>query len=263
MLTNLDVHQAPDDAATEEIAPPIRKFRRPMEEASHGSPLYWSVRRLLDFTLAVALALLALPIVALAAFAVRMSSRGPAFYTQTRIGRGGQTFTIYKIRSMIHNCESLTGPRWTIPGDSRVTPLGWLLRRTHVDELPQLFNVLCGDMSLIGPRPERPEFVSELVKKVPGYDRRHAVLPGITGLAQVQLSPDTDIESVRRKLVFDLHYVRNPGLWLDARILVATALHMLGMPYETLARLWIVPGPEHVERPDQETATPQTIRQAA
>jgi len=263
MLTNLDVHQAPDDAVTQENAPPIRKFRRPMDREPHRQSLYQSIRRPLDFTLAFALAFLAFPIVVLAALAVRLTSRGPAFYTQTRIGRGGHVFTIYKIRSMIHNCESLTGPRWTIPGDSRVTPLGWLLRRTHVDELPQLFNVLCGDMSLIGPRPERPEFVSELIKKIPGYNERHAVLPGITGLAQVQLSPDTDIESVRRKLLFDLHYVSCVSVWLDARILVATALHMLGMPYELLARLWIVPGPDRVERPDRADAAPQTLKQAA
>jgi lipopolysaccharide/colanic/teichoic acid biosynthesis glycosyltransferase len=263
MLTNLDVHQAPADAATEETAPPIRPFRRAMEYEPHGPRPYLSVRRSLDFTLALALALLALPIVVLAALAVRLTSRGPAFYTQTRIGRGGQTFTIYKIRSMIHNCESLTGARWTIPGDPRVTPLGWLLRRTHIDELPQLFNVLCGDMSLIGPRPERPEFVSELSKKIPGYNERHAVLPGITGLAQVQLSPDTDIESVRRKLLYDRHYVRRLSLWLDARILMATALHMLGMPYEMLARLWIVPGPEQVEPPHQADATPRALKQAA
>jgi lipopolysaccharide/colanic/teichoic acid biosynthesis glycosyltransferase len=259
MLTNLDVHPAPDDAATEEIAPPIRKFRRPPDSDPHRPRLYLSVRRLLDFTLALALAFLALPIVVVAALAVRLTSRGPAFYSQTRIGLGGHVFTIYKIRSMIHNCESLTGPRWTIPGDSRVTPLGWFLRRTHVDELPQLFNVLCGDMSLIGPRPERPEFVSELTQKIPGYNERHAVLPGITGLAQVQLSPDTDIESVRRKLQFDRHYVRALSLWLDARILVATALHMLGMPYEMLARLWIVPGPDQVGPP----ALQEAMKQAA
>jgi lipopolysaccharide/colanic/teichoic acid biosynthesis glycosyltransferase len=163
---------------------------------------------------------------------------------------------------MIHNCESLTGPRWTIPGDPRVTPLGWLLRRTHIDELPQLFNVLCGQMSLIGPRPERPEFVNELMKVIAGYDDRHAVLPGITGLAQVQLSPDTDIQSVRRKLRYDLYYVRNGALWLDARILAATALHMVGVPYEMLARLGIVPGPEQVETPEAPNAA-RPLRQAA
>ena len=127
----------------------------------------------------------------------------------------GQEFVIYKIRTMIHNCESLSGPRWTIPGDPRVTPIGWLLRCTHIDELPQLLNVLRGEMSLIGPRPERPEFVAQLEKTIPGYRNRHIVLPGITGLAQVQLSPDTDIDSVHRKLLYDLHFVGNLGLWLD------------------------------------------------
>jgi lipopolysaccharide/colanic/teichoic acid biosynthesis glycosyltransferase len=142
---------------------------------------------------------------------------------------------------MIDKCESLTGPRWTIPGDPRVTPIGWLLRRTHIDELPQLLNVLKGQMSLIGPRPERPEFVRELSAALPDYDKRHAVLPGITGLAQVQLAPDTDIESVRRKLVFDLHHIEHMSFWLDTRILMATALHMLGMSFERLRRWRIVP----------------------
>src|SRR5213078_860902 len=97
---------------------------------------------------------------------------GPAFYSQTRVGQGGRQFTIWKIRTMIHNCESLTGPRWSMPGDPRITPVGWLLRHTHLDELPQLWNVLCGHMSLIGPRPERPEFVPDLQRAIPAYGQR-------------------------------------------------------------------------------------------
>lgn len=249
MLTNLDA----DDASLEMMeTPALRPFGRPDNDVAEPQPaiFYGRIRRLLDFTLTSCLALVAFPIVALAALAVRLSSRGPAFYSQVRVGRGGQLFTIYKIRTMIHNCESLTGPRWTIPGDPRVTPLGWFLRRTHVDELPQLFNVLCGQMSLIGPRPERPEFVRELAQVIPGYDARHAVLPGITGLAQVQLSPDTDIESVRRKLRYDLHYVKHVSALLDVRILVATTLHMAGVPYEMLSRLRVVPAPRNVDRID-------------
>jgi lipopolysaccharide/colanic/teichoic acid biosynthesis glycosyltransferase len=135
-----------------------------------------------------------------------------------------------------------------------------------VDELPQLWNVLCGEMSLIGPRPERPEFVGELEKVIPGYQARHYVLPGITGLAQVQLAPDTDTESVSRKLRYDLYYARMVSLDLDARIMVATALHMFGMSYELLANLRVVPGPDQVEPrtmlalPD---ATSRTRKQAA
>jgi lipopolysaccharide/colanic/teichoic acid biosynthesis glycosyltransferase len=242
MLTNLDEVDI-------ETARAILQFRRPTQDAAPQAPrrFYYTLRRLLDFTIALALTLMALPIVALAALAVKLTSRGPAFYTQTRIGRGGRTFTIYKIRTMIDKCESLTGPRWTIPGDPRVTPLGWLLRRTHIDELPQLLNVLGGQMSLIGPRPERPEFVRELAQAIPDYDRRHAVLPGITGLAQVQLAPDTDLESVRRKLVFDLYQIDHMSFWLDARIMLATALHLLGISFRRLRRLRIVPNLERSE----------------
>jgi len=198
--------------------------------------------------------------------AVKLTSRGPAFYTQTRVGQDGHLFTIYKIRTMIHKCESLTGPRWTTPGDPRVTPVGWFLRRTHFDELPQLLNVLRGEMSLIGPRPERPEFVAKLERVIPGYGQRHRVLPGITGLAQVQLPPDTDIDSVRRKVSYDLHYVRRISLILDARILIATGLHLLGVSFTRLQTLGVVPGPAVVETPLTKPAMESmelTYRQAA
>ncbi len=249
MQTNLDTLEAPLE--TDE---PILQFPRPDETDSPplapfsaAQRFYLPLRRGLDFMLALLLSMIALPVVLLAALAVRLTSRGPAFYTQVRTGKNGRTFTIYKLRSMIHKCESLTGPRWTIPGDPRVTPIGWLLRRTHIDELPQLLNVLKGEMSLVGPRPERPEFVRQLENALPGYADRHAVLPGITGLAQVQLSPDTDLASVRRKLVFDLHFIRHLNLWLDVRILLATGLHMLGMSFTLLRTLRVVPTPAPVE----------------
>src|SRR5262245_15585779 len=183
----------------------------------------------LDFLLAVTVSVVAAPVILLAALAVKLTSRGPAFYTQTRVGRNGRLFTIYKIRTMIHNAESLTGPRWAIPGDPRITRLGQLLRASHLDELPQLFNVLRGDMSLTGPRPERPEFVRELEKALPSYRQRLAVRPGVTGLAQVRLPADTDLESVRRKLQYDLYYIRELSPWLDLRLVLCTACHMLGV----------------------------------
>src|SRR5439155_5812034 len=117
---------------------------------------------------------LSAPLVGLAMALVKLTSRGPMTYTQFRVGYGGRVFTIFKIRTMIHNCESLTGPRWCVPGDPRVTPVGGVLRKLHIDELPQLVNVLRGEMSLVGPRPERPEFVTKLLRDIPDYPARHA-----------------------------------------------------------------------------------------
>ena len=190
----------------------------------------------------------ALPIILLAALVVKWTSRGPAFYSQTRVGKDGKHFTIYKLRTMIDNCESLTGPRWSMPGDPRVTPLGWLLRKSHLDELPQLLNVLRGEMSLVGPRPERPEFVPDLERSLPNYRQRLQVRPGVTGLAQVQLPPDTDLESVRRKLAHDLYYVLHLGPWLDVKLLLCTALYALGVPFRWLSRLLGVPASAAIEK---------------
>ncbi len=225
-------------ALTLAVPGPVRPMRHPW---------YPPVKALFDFLLALLLCLPTLPVLLLAAAAVRLTSRGPAFYTQTRVGRSGRPFVIYKLRTMVHNCESLTGPRWSVPGDPRVTPVGRLLRLTHLDELPQLLNVLRGEMSLVGPRPERPEFLPELERELPAYSLRLALRPGVTGLAQVQLPPDTDIGSVRRKLAHDLYYVRHLGPWLDLRILLCTALYALGVPFRVAGRLLVVPGHDAVE----------------
>jgi lipopolysaccharide/colanic/teichoic acid biosynthesis glycosyltransferase len=273
MLTNLDAAKAPEATSREDAPGRQRKPRRDKPQPipvtvptpSIAQRWYAPVRRLLDFAGALVLLILTGPLLVLAALAVRFTSRGPAFYTQIRTGRGGKPFTIYKVRTMIDNCESLTGPRWTIPGDPRITPLGWLLRRTHLDELPQLVNVLKGDMSLIGPRPERPEFVAKLERLLPGYAARHDVLPGITGLAQVQLPPDTDVESVRKKLLYDLYYVRNYSPLLDTGIALSTALHMSGVSFTLLRRLRLVPGPAMIEGEHDraEAQAPVLHRQAA
>src|SRR5436309_4342717 len=135
---------------------------------------YYLVKRGLDCALAFAIAVVAVPVALVPMLLVRFTSRGPAIYTQKRVGYAGRPFTIYKVRTMIHNCESLTGPRWCVPGDPRVTPVGSVLRKLHLDELPQLINVLRGDMSLVGPRPERPEFVTKLAREIPHYHARHA-----------------------------------------------------------------------------------------
>jgi lipopolysaccharide/colanic/teichoic acid biosynthesis glycosyltransferase len=215
----------------------------------------------------VALLLLAAPallIIFVAALLVRLSSRGPAFYTQTRVGRHGQPFTIFKLRTMVHHCESLTGPRWSIPGDPRITRFGAFLRLTHLDELPQLLNVWRGEMSLIGPRPERPEFVRELELALPGYSNRLLVRPGVTGLAQVQLEADTCLDCVRRKLAYDLHYIDRLGPFIDLRILGATVLHLLGMPFRWVRTVFRFPAGEDIEdQLAQPREAPFRVAQAA
>jgi lipopolysaccharide/colanic/teichoic acid biosynthesis glycosyltransferase len=187
------------------------------------------LKRSIDVTLAALLFVATLPIMLLAGLLVRLTSKGPAIYTQTRLGLRGAEFKIFKIRTMIDNCESLTGPRWALPGDPRVTPVGAVLRATHLDELPQLWNVLRGDMSLIGPRPERPEIVAKLLRDLPNYRDRLEVRPGITGLAQVQLPPDVNVSTAADKLVLDCAYIERMSIWLDARLLVCTAMKLLGL----------------------------------
>jgi lipopolysaccharide/colanic/teichoic acid biosynthesis glycosyltransferase len=182
-----------------------------------------------DCVLALVMLVPALPVLVACAALMRLTSRGPAIYTQERVGRGGRVFTLYKVRTMYHECEKLTGPQWSTPGDSRITPVGRVLRKLHLDELPQLFNVLRGEMSLVGPRPERPEIVKKLREVVVGYDRRHAVKPGITGFAQIHLPPDTCVRSVRNKLVYDLFYVRHRSLGMELFVLFATGLKMFGL----------------------------------
>jgi lipopolysaccharide/colanic/teichoic acid biosynthesis glycosyltransferase len=194
-------------------------------------------KRAVDVALAAILFLPALPFMLVAFLLVRLTSNGPGIYVQMRLGAGGIPFRIFKIRTMVHNCESLTGPRWAVPGDPRVTPVGFVLRATHIDELPQLWNVLVGDMSLIGPRPERPEIAEQLVRDIPRYHDRLALKPGISGLAQVQLPPDTEVKSAADKLLLDLAYIDHFGPWLDVKILICTALKLLTVSSERYRRL--------------------------
>ncbi len=224
---------------------------------------YPSCKRAGEFVFALVLLLLTLPLLLLAMALVKLTSRGPALYTQTRVGRGGRPFTLYKIRSMAYQAEDLTGATWSPAGDNRVTAVGRWLRRSHVDELPQLWNVLRGDMSLIGPRPERPEFVPQLEQALPWYGQRLLLRPGLTGLAQVQLPPDTDLDSVRRKLAYDLYYLHHASWWLDWRIGWATVLHMVGVPFATLRHLFGFPKPADMERACQFPPAPMYFRLTA
>ena len=195
-----------------------------------------------DTLFAAVLLMLTGPLILVLMVLVRLNSAGPGLYGQVRLGRGGRRYRIYKIRTMAHDCERDTGPRWSTPGDPRVTALGRWLRRTHLDELPQLWNVLRGEMSLVGPRPERPEFVAQLERVIPDYGARLAVRPGITGLAQVQLPPDEDLEGVRRKVACDAVYVASMSPWLDARIVLGTAMKLSGVPFAMTRRLLRLPG---------------------
>jgi len=190
--------------------------------------LWW--KPLLDRGLALCLLIPGLPLIAVLVAIVRLTSRGPGIYSQLRVGRNGQVFTMYKLRSMRSDAEAATGPVWSNTcRDPRVTLVGYWLRRLHLDELPQLWNVLRGEMSLVGPRPERPEFVQVLADQIPGYRDRLSVLPGVTGLAQVNLPPDSDLDSVRRKLVLDREYISQRTLFLDLRIIACTALRAVGL----------------------------------
>jgi exopolysaccharide biosynthesis polyprenyl glycosylphosphotransferase len=182
---------------------------------------YPLVKRLLD----VALSLLGIVLLAVvlvpAAPAVRLSSRGPVFYRQRRVGRGGSEFTLLKLRTMVAEAEA-DGPMWATSGDPRVTPAGRWLRRTRIDELPQVFNVLRGDMSVVGPRPERPEFAAELARAIPFYRARNAVRPGLTGWATVHEGYASSTEDALLKLQRDLYYIKHQSLVLDVYIMART-----------------------------------------
>ena len=221
----------------------------------HGPIREDRFKRACDLAVGLGLSVAALPVILSIWTLVRATSSGPGFYSQVRVGRGGRNYRIYKIRTMTHNCEAGSGAKWATKGDSRVTPVGRVLRKLHLDELPQLWNVLRGDMSLVGPRPERPEFVVPLSAEIEGYPERLRVRPGVTGLAQIQLPADTDVESVRKKLVFDRHYVENAAFWLDLRIVLGTGIYLVGFSYATVRRLLLLPSPgAPTPRPDDTRA---------
>lgn len=233
-----------DALAGSELLTPMPSSETPGQiQPDHSTPLagYPAFKSAADFCLAVLLSIVAAPVVLLCALLIKLTSRGPAIYSQVRLGRGGKPYLIYKLRTMRHLCESSSGPRWCTAGDARVTFLGRFLRRTHLDELPQLWNILRGEMSLVGPRPERPEFIPALARAIPLYTSRMQVRPGVTGLAQVQLPADTDLDSVRFKVAYDLYYVRRASLWMDVRILVATAGKVCGVSFELLRRWFLLP----------------------
>jgi sugar transferase (PEP-CTERM system associated) len=184
-------------------------------------------QRVYSFVIAAVLVILTAPVMVLVALAVRISSRGPVLYRQIRVGLHGEPFTVFKFRTMREDAEQETGAVWAVKNDPRITPLGRFLRKSRLDELPQLLNVLRGEMSIAGPRPERPEFVTTLSEKIPFYRQRHAVKPGITGWAQISYKYGDSIEDTIKKLEFDLYYIKHLSWSLDVYIYFHTFKTML------------------------------------
>ena len=178
-------------------------------------------KRITDIIISAILLTITIPFLPIFALLIKLDSKGSVFYTQSRVGRFNKPFTIYKLRSMTHNAEE-QGAQWASSNDSRITKLGAFLRRTRIDELPQLWNVLKGDMSMVGPRPERPEFEKTLLKDLPLYERRHLISPGITGWAQIRFKYGASIEDSRYKLEHDLYYIKHMSFVFDLKIMMKT-----------------------------------------
>jgi exopolysaccharide biosynthesis polyprenyl glycosylphosphotransferase len=201
----------------------------PLEGYRLSFHLYLVAKRALDILFALVGLILFLPVLPLIMVVIKLDSRGPIFYRQERVGRGGRIFWVIKFRSMYMDAEQGTGPQWAQKGDTRITRVGRILRRTRLDEVPQLFNILKGDMSLVGPRPERAAFVEMLSKDIPFYRSRLVIKPGLTGWAQVRYGYGSTIEDQLRKLQYDLYYIRHQSILLDLFIMAKTVGTVLGM----------------------------------
>ena len=185
------------------------------------------IKRFMDLVLSVLFFATGLPFYIIFGLLIKLDSKGPVLFKQIRAGLQNSSFLLYKFRSMGFHAEADTGPIWTAQNDPRITKVGRFLRRFRFDEFPQLLNVLKGEMSLVGPRPERPFFVEKLKQEYPFYMRRLKVRPGITGWAQIKHPYDEHLEDVREKLRYDFYYIENVGLWLDLKIIIRTVRVML------------------------------------
>jgi len=221
----LEADTALDDAGNSAAQPAIRQ-PGPAEGALRD-PGARAVKRAVDLLAAVALLVFGAPLCLLVGLAIRIEDGGPVLFRQTRVGCAGALFTLYKLRSMRSDAETERGPQWAAPDDARVTRIGRWIRAWHIDEIPQVWNVLVGDMSFVGPRPERPEFVGLLRTAIPSYAQRDAVRPGMTGWAQVNQPYSGTVDDARLKLDYDLYYLRNWSPFLDARIMARTAKILL------------------------------------
>ena len=185
------------------------------------------LKRLMDIVLSLGLIVFSLPITLISSLIIKLESKGPVFYKQERMGLNGKIFKIYKFRSMVSDAEKISGPVWSTKDDPRITGFGKILRKVRIDEIPQALNILRGDMSFVGPRPERPFFVEKLSHEIPLYKRRLKVRPGVTGWAQVKHKYDENIEDVKMKLRYDLFYIENMSLRMDFKILFRTIFVVL------------------------------------
>ena len=183
---------------------------------------YALAKRAFDIVASIIGLIVLSPICFLTALVIKCTSKGPVLFKQTRVGKDGELFDIYKFRTMKVDAEKETGPVWATENDNRLIPVGRFIRKAHLDEIPQFINVLQGDMSVVGPRPERPVFVKQLSEKISDYAKRLQIKPGITGLAQVRHKYDETINNVRKKIKYDLLYIRKVCLWTDIRILLRT-----------------------------------------
>jgi exopolysaccharide biosynthesis polyprenyl glycosylphosphotransferase len=180
------------------------------------------VKRLMDILFSIITLIITSPILILVSILIKLESKGPIIFKQNRTGQDGKEFNVYKFRSMVQDAEKLSGPVWSTKDDPRITRIGKFIRKVRIDEIPQMFNVLKGEMSFVGPRPERPYFVEKLSKEIPLYKRRLKVRPGITGWAQVKHKYDETIEDVQTKLRYDLFYIENMSLRMDFKIIFRT-----------------------------------------
>jgi lipopolysaccharide/colanic/teichoic acid biosynthesis glycosyltransferase len=194
-------------------------------------PVHGRIKRLFDLILSSILLIISIPLMLLTGILILVVGRpGSLIYKQRRTGRNGNVFTLYKLRTMYLNAED-GGAQWASKNDNRIIPFGHFIRRFRIDELPQLFNIITGEMSFIGPRPERPEFIVNLEKNIPFYTLRHLVKPGLTGWAQVCYPYGASIDDAREKLEYDLYYIKNQSIWLDLVIVLRTirvVLHGFG-----------------------------------
>ncbi len=196
-------------------------------EGFRRSNVFMLIRRALSLVISLIGLILAAPLIPFIILAIKFDSRGPAFYTQTRVGKNGRLFKVWKFRTMRQDAEAASGPKWAGNGDPRVTRVGKFLRASRLDEIPQLWCVLKGDMAFVGPRPERPEFIEMLSKEIPYYGVRHVVRPGLTGWAQIKYKYGSTIEDAREKLQYDLFYIKNASIGLDLLIMFQTVKTVL------------------------------------